>query len=189
MPQTPKWPDLKVADEERHVVGCLPGTKVLTGADATHDSVRTALPRFPWVHFACHAVGVPRDSAGARLLLYDHEERPLTVGEIAALRLPRAELAYLSACESAYGPAGLADEAVHLTGTFHLAGYEHVIGTLWPAVDHVAAEIAVAVYERITTPVPDAAKAALALHDAVRRARDRNRDLPLLWAAHIHVGR
>ena len=73
--------------------------------------------------------------------------------------------------------------------TFYLAGYEHVIGTLWPAADHVAAEIAVAVYERITTPVPDVAKAALALHDAVRRARDRNRDLPVLWAAHIHVGR
>jgi CHAT domain-containing protein len=108
---------------------------------------------------------------------------------VGALRVPcRAELAYLSACATAHGPERLADEAIHLTGTFHLAGYPHVIGTLWSIADPVAAAVARSVYDDITTPAPDAGKTAEALHKAIREVRDANPDTPAIWAAHIHVG-
>jgi CHAT domain-containing protein len=189
MPQTPGEGDLrKAAEEAEYVAARVPGTEVLKGAEATSTAVRDALARHAWAHFACHAVSSPLDAAGAQLLLHDYQDRPLTVRDIAALRNDRAELAYLSACDTAHGPAKLADEAIHLTGTFHLAGYTHVIGTLWSIADPIAVEVARSVYDDITSPVPDAGRTAEALHKAIRTVRDRSPDIPALWAAHIHVG-
>ena len=121
-------------------------------------------------------------------MLYDHREDPLTIRDIAGLRNGGGELAYLSACDTAHGPIRLADEAVHLAGTFHLAGYTHVIGTMWSVADRVAAEVARIVYEDITTPRPDAGQTAQALHHATREIRARHRDTPAHWASYIHVG-
>jgi len=54
------------------------------------------------------------------------------VAAISRLRLPGV-LAYLSACSTAVTGPELADESVHIVSAFQLAGYQHVIGTLWPA--------------------------------------------------------
>ncbi|HTW02362.1 MAG TPA: CHAT domain-containing protein [Streptosporangiaceae bacterium] len=189
MPSTPSERDLECAqDEADDIAGRLAGVDVLTGSEATRAAVLAALPAHPWAHFACHAASSADDASAARLLLTDHEDHPLTVREIAGLRIPRAELAYLSACDTARGPVQLADEAVHITGAFHMAGYAHVIGTLWSVDDEIAAEVARDVYARLAAPGPDAARAALALHHAVRKVRERQPGLPALWAAHVHVG-
>ncbi|MEV7451776.1 CHAT domain-containing protein [Streptomyces nigra] len=108
---------------------------------------------------------------------------------MARLRLNTAELAYLSACQTATGGLTLADEAVHLASAFQLAGYRQVIGTLWPIQDAVAADIAKNVYTHmrrdggLTTR-----QAAAALHTAVQRARAAHPREPHLWASHIHLG-
>jgi len=189
MPSTPSASDLPWARAEaEHIAARLPAADVLTGPGATHAAVLAALPGHAWAHFACHAASSTDDAAAARLLLDDHEAHPLTVREIGRLRLPRAELAYLSACDTARGPVRLADEAVHVTGAFHMAGYTHVIGTLWSVADQIAAEVAGDVYARITAPAPDAAATAAALHHAVRAVRDRHPGRAVLWAAHVHVG-
>ena len=69
-----------------------------------------------------------------------------------------------------------------------MAGYAHVIGTLWSVDDEIAAEVASDVYPGLTASGPDAAAAAPALHRAVRKIRARHPTLPALWAAHVHVG-
>jgi CHAT domain-containing protein len=74
---------------------------------------------------------------------------------------------------------------VHITGAFQMAGYAHVVGTLWPVVDDFAAQVADCVYDGVAA---GAGQAALALHEAVRRQRAQHPDRPALWAAHIHVG-
>lgn len=189
MPSTPSASDLPWARAEaEHIAARLPAADVLTGSGATHTAVLAALPGHAWAHFACHAASSTDDAAAARLLLDDHEVHPLTVREIGRLRIPRAELAYLSACDTARGPVRLADEAVHVTGAFHMAGYRHVIGTLWSVADQIAADVAGDVYARITAPAPDAAATAAALHHAVRTVRDRHPGRAVLWAAHVHVG-
>jgi CHAT domain-containing protein len=113
------------------------------------------------------------------------------VAEIAALHLPHAGLAYLSACDTTVTSAELADEAVHITAAFQLAGYRHVIGTLWPIDDDAARTIARDVYTHLTnhsTTAPDAASSANALHHATRRMRAARPAAPTLWAAHLHAG-
>ncbi|HEX7306992.1 CHAT domain-containing protein, partial [Lentzea sp.] len=191
MPETPGASPLPSASAEAAVITrMIPGAAVLTGADATRTAVERALVRHPIAHVACHAIGDALDPGGSRLLLHDHDTAGLTVAEVSRLDLPDADLVFLSACNTTDSAPRLVDEAVHITGAFHLAGYRHVIGTLTP-VNSTAARVAGTVYEMLTnggTKPPDTTDAALALHRAVRQIRADHLDAPHTWAAWIHVG-
>ncbi|MGR4880213.1 CHAT domain-containing protein [Streptomyces sp. LARHCF249] len=196
MPETPGAPPpLSQATAEARIIGgLLEPTGVVTtlvGDAATSAAVRARLQDHGLVHFICHGVGDPADPSRNRLLLADHARRPLTVSEIAGLRLREAELVYLSACSTAITTPRLADEAVHITAAFQLSGYPHAIGTLWPVGDTAAAAVAEGFYRRLTragTRAPDTAGAARALNETLRELRDRYPHTPTRWAAHLHVG-
>jgi CHAT domain-containing protein len=150
------------------------------GADATTAAVRAMLPAAGWAHFACHAMPNHDDPAHSQLLLHDG---PLTVAELGRMDLPHAYLAYLSACSTATSVPTLLDEAVSVAAAFQLAGYAHVIATLWPISDALAPNTARHIYTNITTVGP-----AVAVHDTVRAIRERLPAYPHLWASHIHLG-
>ncbi|MBL7500867.1 CHAT domain-containing protein [Frankia sp. CNm7] len=78
----------------------------------------------------------------------------------------------------------LVDEAIHLASAFQLAGYRHVIATLWPIGDQHAVAVADDIYAALATT----GDAAAAVHTAVRELRDRWAAAPSTWASHIHVG-
>ncbi|MFG3098733.1 CHAT domain-containing protein [Streptomyces sp. NPDC048202] len=182
-----------VRREVRELSALLP-TEVVAGARATFAGVMAALPAHPYVHFACHGVSEPDDPSRARLLVHDHQEHPLTVRHISRLELPDARLAVLSACDTARGSERLADEAIHITSAFQIAGYPHAIGTLWPVHDAVAVRVTRILYRglrgepRTEAAELDAERAALALHHAVRECRTAFPGSPSLWAAHVHSG-
>jgi CHAT domain-containing protein len=186
MPHTPGATDLPGAEIEAAGLRRRFGDRVtvLTGAAATHDAVARELPGARWVHFACHGSADPADPSASRLLLADHEKRPLSVVDVARLRLDDAELAFLSACSTARPGQRLADEAIHLASAFQLAGYRHVVATLWPIDDGTA----VAVADDIYTSIAGTGDVAGAVHTASRRLRNRRADKPSTWASHIHSG-
>ncbi|HEY8986782.1 MAG TPA: CHAT domain-containing protein [Streptomyces sp.] len=179
MPQTPGAAPIEGAAAEARYLAERYGAQVLAGEQATHDAVCAALPDYEVVHFACH-------SDGSGLLLHDYRTRPLTVFGISRLELPRAKLAYLSACTTSLGPRRLADEAVHLAASFQQAGFPHVIGTLWSVEDTVAKSLCVDVYDAL--PGLDTTSAAEALNRAIRDLSERYPDSPSLWAAFVHFG-
>ncbi|GLV99150.1 CHAT domain-containing tetratricopeptide repeat protein [Streptomyces lavendulae] len=192
MPTTPGIPRGldHVLDEALKIAERLPGPTVLSGPEPTRDRVLGLLVGCSIVHFACHGINDPTDPSHSRLLLHDHAEAPLTIAALAPVRLEHAQLAYLSACETALTThTKLLDEAIHLASAFQLAGYPHVIGTLWAVNDFFAARIGDAFYAALTTgPVPEIDRAADGLHHAVRSVRKTLRGTPSLWAAHLHVG-
>jgi len=192
MPDTPQASPLPGAgDEVEALRRLMPGLVVLTGSEATYDSVHAELPRHTVAHFACHGVGGRGDPSGGRLLLHDHGDRPLTVVDISRWDLGHAELAYLSACSTAVGRPSLINESIHITSAFQLAGYRHVIGTLWAVEDRSAVRVSTDVYAVLTAggrKWPKVDQAAEALHEAVLQLRDTYRELPARWAAFLHVG-
>jgi tetratricopeptide (TPR) repeat protein len=192
MPQTPGELDLPGAEAEvAGLKGRFPGhVTVLAGPDATHVSVLEALPVAQWAHFACHASSDMTSPSGGRLLLTDHETRPLTVMDVALLNMDKAGLAFLSACSTARSGDRLADEAIHLASAFQLAGYRQVIATLWPISDQDAVDITADIYTALPHPGDSAAphNAAAAVHAASRRFRRRWPNRPSVWASHIHTG-
>lgn len=194
LPETPGARPLGGARREVEVLRSLLPTEVLSEERATFEQVMEALPRHPCVHFACHGVSEPADPSNGRLLVYDHATRPLTVRAISRLELPAARLAVMSACETARGGGELADEAIHITSAFQLAGYPHAVGTLWPVHDAVAVRVTRLLYRELCTegadggPELDDTRTAHALHQAVLRCRAAFGASPSLWAAHVHAG-
>ncbi|MBQ0881946.1 CHAT domain-containing protein [Streptomyces sp. IPPR8] len=193
MPQTPGASPLPGAAEEARMLAThVRRIEVLSGEKATYERVRARLPKSTWVHFACHTEGTTADTFEKSLLLHDHETHPLTVADLGTLNLDGAELAYLSACTTG-APGGtflttgesLADESIQLASAFLVAGYRHVIATLWPVKDSMAARFAEYFY---TEAVSVGTDPAFALHQAARRIRDSYPSFPSIWASHIHTG-
>ena len=161
----------------------------LRGPDATAGAVAEALKGCPQLaHFACHGIQDISNPSVGHLALYDGA---LAIGEISGLRLQETELAFLSACETSRGGVELADEAITLATAFGLAGYRHVIGTLWSISDELASDVAERVYAALTQPGRSgiqADKTAAALDAAVLAARQYCKGGPWLWAPYVHIG-
>jgi tetratricopeptide (TPR) repeat protein len=195
MPKTPGGNDLPAAVGEAELLARLfrAQARILNEQEATVPAVLAELSSYPWTHFACHASSDIADPSKSYLLIHgeqdgsrDQHSRGLTVLEIATLRLD-AELAFLSACATARPGVALPDEAIHLASAFQLAGYRHVIATLWPVYDVAAAQVADRVYNTLA-PAETAEGSARALHTAGRSLRDRYLDRPSAWGAHVHYG-
>ena len=144
--------------------------------------MRAALTDATWAHFACHAsADLAKPSQGGLLL----SDGTLAIPEISKLRLDHAELAYLSACSTAHRGSRLADEAIHLASAFQLAGFRHVVASLWPLADDVAATAARSFYGHLGGTVD---QAAVALHRVTHELRAEYPDRADLWAPLIHSG-
>jgi CHAT domain-containing protein len=79
------------------------------------------------LHLACHGVQASNPLQSA-FLLSDHR---LTIEHIMRLRLPRAVLAFLSACQTAKGSEDQPDQAVHLAASMLFCGFRSVVATMW----------------------------------------------------------
>jgi tetratricopeptide (TPR) repeat protein len=184
MPHTPTMPDLPRAGDEAHTVTRrLGGAPPLIGEAATRERVLDRLIDATWVHLACHAS--QDDMAPSNSALHLHDGRLSVLDIVRARRVGPAQFAYLSACSTAHAGLTLPDEAIHISSAFQLAGYPHVVGTMWPIADKVACDIADDVYKRLDGQLRYLAEA---VHSAVTVVRDKYRAHPRLWAAHIHIG-
>jgi hypothetical protein len=193
MPTTPYLPAgaplVNVQKEIAVVSGRFAGKNTLRLAEAaTGATVLADLARHPFVHFSCHGAVLPDKPEDSGLYLADGR---LTIEELSHHRLPAetAQFAFLSACETAASTAALADEAITMAAAMQLAGFRHVIATLWPIADFTAPDVVSEVYRVLLadhaadTDLP----AAQALHSGVRLLRDQGFP-PVLWAPYIHNG-
>jgi tetratricopeptide (TPR) repeat protein len=161
-----------------------PDARLLTDQQATVNEVLAALGETTWAHFACHASTDVSAPSRSGLMLHDGH---LTVRAISRHRLDAAELAYLSACSTAHRGWQHAEECLHLASAFQLAGFRHVIASLWPLADDIAAEATREFYRHL--PASAAAdQAPLAIHRVTLKLRSDYPDRPDLWASLIHSG-
>jgi hypothetical protein len=175
-------------DEIKRVRNLAGGINVvsLTNEDATVQRVLDEMRNANWIHLACHGQQCTGDPMKSGLLLHD---RILELSEIVKSTLPKAEFAFLSACQTATGDERIADESVHLAAGMFMAGYRSVIATMWSIQDSHAPRVAEDVYRRILAGGrPNGKDAAHALHDAVKRLRESGAGF-MSWVPFIHIGR
>jgi hypothetical protein len=194
MPKTPNWNDLPFVEQEIDAIKRLfPSsiTKIST-EPPTKKEILNGIDNSIAAHFATHGESMPHSPSASRLLLSDHETDDLTVADLTALKVENKQLIYLSACHSARVVVpSLQDEGIHLAGACLLAGFPHVVATLWTAYDRRSAAIAEDVYRGVFNPdkIIDGEKTAESLHMAVRKLRgDKYLTSPVFWAAYIHMG-
>ncbi|KAG8740681.1 hypothetical protein FRC10_004059 [Ceratobasidium sp. 414] len=159
----------------------------LEGGQATVSSVSAALEDHSWVHFACHASQNSTNPTESAFHLHDG---PLNLKSISKKQLKHADLAFLSACQTATGDRELSEEAVHLAASMIMVGYRTVIATMWPINDQDAPVVAERFYAyMLDDQMPKESKAARALHYAVGclRAKIGEKEFKR-WAPYIHIG-
>jgi len=192
MPKTPGLQDLEsTTDEAGDVARRSPAHELLTGPSATRDAVAQAMPRHVWAHYACHGSQDLHDPFRGALHLHDG---PLSITRIAGLQLPNPVLAYVSACDTSRGGTSIPDEGITLASALQIAGYQHVIATLWQIIGFTATEIAKSFYDQVVTVQDgtaeiDGSAVASALRAAVIRLREESPEMPaMFWAPYIHTG-
>jgi tetratricopeptide (TPR) repeat protein len=175
------------------------------------NDVLEQLPNCKLFHFAGHGRSDPKNPSQSCLLLEDWETNPLTVGAVRDSRLQDNPpfLAYLSACSTGANKVDkLIDEGIQLISAFQLAGFQHVVGTLWEVSDKHCVDVARILYQTLQEEGMTDAAVSRGLHRAVRALRDgvtekntQGRDAKLarrkpetqrvqdfLWVPYIHFG-
>ncbi|KAG2413389.1 hypothetical protein HFD88_002578 [Aspergillus terreus] len=119
-----------------------------TGGD--RGAVQTHLPRCKIFHFAGHGYTDTFDPSKSHLRLRDGQV--LCVADLLAMNIRGSSpfLAYLSACGTGrIRDDRFVDESIHLISGFQLAGFRHVIGTLWDVNDEICVDVARITYEKL----------------------------------------
>lgn len=188
-PHTPHAPPIpKTVDEIERIerlVGQIP-IKKLSNDQATLERVLGEMKDSDWIHLACHGRQYIKEPMKSGLLLHD---KVLELSEIVNQLPPKADFAFLSACQTAKGDDELAEESAHLAAGMLLAGYRGIIASMWSIQDKDAPEVAETVYRRMLKDgKPNRREAAYGLHEAVQKLKESGSDYSS-WVPFIHIGR
>ncbi|EUC62842.1 CHAT domain protein, partial [Rhizoctonia solani AG-3 Rhs1AP] len=159
----------------------------LIDSQATVPAVLDAMKHHDWVHFACHAHQNVNDPTKSGFSLHNGT---LDLAAINRQSFKGKGLAFLSACQTATGDEGLADEAVHLASGMLMAGYASVIATMWSVDDGDAPLVADKVYAQLMKGKKvENGEAGRALHNAVATLRETVGEEKFeRWMPYIHIG-
>ncbi|KZV69360.1 hypothetical protein PENSPDRAFT_753434 [Peniophora sp. CONT] len=169
--------------------------KFLVGEDGTVTNALAAIDKHPWIHFACHGKQDTADPTQSSFALHDG---PLTLSMLMSSKVAdNAELAFLSACQTATGDENIPEESAHLAAGMLAVGFKGVVATMWSIADADAPIVVKAYYRRLRKlRMPRNAGVvaegytggAYALHKAVKVLRDYDEQNFLRWAPFVHYG-
>ncbi|VDC01492.1 unnamed protein product [Peniophora sp. CBMAI 1063] len=196
-PATPRLPPLPGTKAEgrklRDFLGSLDiATELLEHEQASTDSVSQDIGRYSWVHLACHGSQNPADATKSAFHLYDG---PLTLSDLMGTVSENAELAFLSACQTAVGDEKVPEESAHLAAGMLAVGFKGVVATMWSIGDADAPVVVEAYYKELIA-LRDAGVlrrgetgAAYALHAATRVLREKVGEAAFMrWVPFVHFG-
>ncbi|KAF9772715.1 hypothetical protein IL306_009564 [Fusarium sp. DS 682] len=190
MRHTPEQTSLPFAAREIEMIRDLVKTMHLEPIEPgqhKHDII-AHLPQCKIFHFAGHGHTDGHDPMRSLLLLEDGKENPLTVANLLEMNLRKHSpfLAYLSACGTGrIKDKRFVDESIHLISACQLAGFRHVIGTLWEVNDKLCVDMARITYEGMRDGSMTDESVCRGLHNATRQLRDRWLNIPINSVARV----
>ena len=170
-------------------------SKVILHREATKEGVLPYLDKARILHFSCHS-HIDNDNPFLSALILAQDDSEKTPGRLHAREINEkgtlaAELAVLSACETALGPASGGNGLLSLTQTFHRVGVPCVAASLWRISDLSTAILMTHFYKYLQAGQPR----DIALRNAQQSLRQSQRvvdvDLshPYWWAGVQIYGR
>ncbi|KZV71676.1 hypothetical protein PENSPDRAFT_400810 [Peniophora sp. CONT] len=196
-PATPNHSALPFTEKERARLQTILSqaqipSEVLVHENATVAAVSGAIDGHSWLHLACHGKQDWSDPTKSAFSLYDG---PLSIPGLMRTAGDSAELAFLSACQTAKGDVSIKEEAAHLAAGVLAVGFCGVVGTMWSIGDADAPVVVEAFYTKLIemrnqgTVGLGETGAAYALHEAVGRLRERvGEENFVKWAPFVHFG-
>ncbi|KZV76181.1 hypothetical protein PENSPDRAFT_623239 [Peniophora sp. CONT] len=192
-PATPGFSKLLGTHEEcARIRELLPASNFLKHEEATTAITRSVMGQYPWLHLACHGVQDIAKTTQSGFILYDGR---LTLTALMEIVSDNAELAFLSACQTAVGDEKIPEESAHLAAGMLAVGFKGVVATMWSIGDADAPIIVEAYYRKLLELrnsgefAPGYTGAAYALHEAVKVLREHVGEQNFVkWAPFVHFG-
>lgn len=179
MPNTPSQKVLPAINEEVLMLKKLwpllkLDVEVLSQSQARKEEVVGRLKQCKIFHFAGHGHADQIDPSRSQLLLDDWQHNALTVSDLRDNKLQEDPpfLAFLSACSTGANEVDtLVDEGIHLAGALQLAGFRHVVGTMWEVSDSPCVDVAKVFYKTLLANRMTDEAVAMCLHKSIRQVR------------------
>ncbi len=189
-PTRPEYSRLRFTGEEAAGIAAqFPAAQVdvLTGLDATRERLLALdWSQYRFIHIATHGVVDAQVPELSSLILgsYDQHgevaDRSLRVADLSVQTLT-AQVAVLSACETALGSAVRSEGLIGLSSTLLARGARAVVASLWPVPDEISARLMTEFYQHmLRDSMPPQAALGAAMRSAA--APEASAD-PALWAA------
>jgi CHAT domain-containing protein/Tfp pilus assembly protein PilF len=186
---------LPEADEEVRALGQLYGaarSKVYIGAEAREDRVKAEAARARILHFATHGTlnnASPMYSYLALAQGDKNEDGLLEAWELMQMDL-HADLAVLSACETARGRYGAGEGVIGLTWALFVAGVPSTVVSQWKVESASTRDLMLNFHRQLLAP---AAKTKVTKAEALRQAalkvmKNLGTSHPFYWAGFVLVG-
>src|SRR5262245_17256866 len=192
-----KLDPLPEAEAEVKGLGRLYGaarSKIYTGAEAREDRAKTEAGEFRVLHFATH--GVLNDAAPmySHLMLAQgdkNEDGLLEAWELMQMDL-KADLAVLSACETARGRYGAGEGVIGLTWALFVAGVPATVVSQWKVESSSARDLMLGFHHQLRT-LSTSARSPAHKAEALRQAalkvmKNPETSHPFYWAGFVLVG-
>jgi CHAT domain-containing protein/Tfp pilus assembly protein PilF len=171
-------------------------SKIYVGAEAREERFKSEARNFQILHLATHGVLNNRNPMYSHLLLAQTggavaEDGLLEARELMKLDL-NADLAVLSACETARGRVGKGEGMIGLTWALFVAGAPTTVVSRWKVRSDSTAELMVEFHRKLKTGL-DSKSAGASVSAALREAalklkRDSRFRHPFHWAGFVVVG-
>jgi CHAT domain-containing protein len=168
-----------------------PNSRIYVGEDAREETVKSQAEAFDIIHFATHGMLDDHNALYSRLFFSPSadgkEDGLLEAREIMKLKL-HADLAVLSACETARGRVGAGEGLIGMSWALFVAGCPNTVVSQWKVSSASTTELMIEFHRALRSGV-SRTKA-----DALRRAALRVRSNPayghpFYWGAFVVIGR
>jgi len=188
---------LPEAEKEVNALGRLygPGSRVLIGPQAREATIKAEAGKYKILHFATHAILDDRNPLYSHIVLSQtendtHEDGLLEAWEIMKLDL-NAELAVLSACETARGRIAAGEGIIGMSWALFVAGSPSAVVSQWKVDSARSSELMIEFHRNLSSK-RGAGKTSLTKSEALRQAALKvfhsSYNHPAYWAGFILIG-
>src|SRR5262245_4980933 len=189
-----KLDPLPEAEAEVKGLGRLYGaarSKIYVGAEAREDRAKNEAGEFQVLHFATHGVLNDASPMHSHLVLAQgdkNEDGLLEAWELMQMDL-HADLAVLSACETARGRFGAGEGVIGLTWALFVAGVPSTVVSQWKVESASARELMLGFHRNLRALSREPAPKAEALRQAaLKLMKNPSTSHPFYWAGFVLVG-
>jgi CHAT domain-containing protein/tetratricopeptide (TPR) repeat protein len=189
-----KLEPLPEAEEEVKALKRLYGTsrsKVYIGADAREDRVKSEATRAKVIHFATHGILNNASPMYSYLALAEggvNEDGLLEAWELMQMDL-HADLAVLSACETARGRIGAGEGMIGFSWAMFIAGVPSIVVSQWKVESAGTRDLMVNFHRSLISPAKNRVSKSESLRQAsLKLMKNPETSHPFYWASFVMVG-
>ncbi len=184
---------LPEAEQEVRALGRLYGasrSKVYTGAEAREDRFKAEAGQASIIHFAAHGLVNNASPMYSNLALAAGgagEDGLLEAWELTRLDL-KADLAVLSACETARGRTAAGEGMIGLSWAMFIAGVPSLVVSQWKVESAGTRELMVNFHRGLISPTTKLTKSEALRQAALKLLKNPETNHPFYWAGFVLVG-